>query len=139
MTDAASKRLFTDTYMHNSTMREEIEDFYNCLQRLIHNDQLSISSNNYDLVLDVSVTKDKQISWSYYYACHEARCLFWLETYDMIFTRTLGVKSPAHISALHLSRSKCFAASANSMWSTEHRLEDLYWWVYHFLLEWCRQ
>jgi hypothetical protein len=31
MTDAASKRLFTDTDMHNSPMRDEIEDFYDYL------------------------------------------------------------------------------------------------------------
>jgi hypothetical protein len=97
-------------------MRDEIEDFYNCLQRVIHIDQLSIPSNDYDLVLDVMVTDDKRISWSYYYACHEARCLFWLETFDMIFTRTLGIKSPAHISALHLSHLKFSAFSTNVMY-----------------------
>jgi hypothetical protein len=120
MTDASSKRLFTDTYMHNSAMRDEIEEFYDCLQRVIHNNQLSIPSKNYDLVLDISVKDDKQICWSYYYACHEARCLFWLETYDigpndMRSTETLGLnlKSPAHISVLHLSRSEFPTAFTN--------------------------
>ena len=92
--------------MHDKTMRDEIEDFYNYLQLLIHNDQLSIPSKNYDLVLDIMVTEDERISWSYYYACHEARCLFWLETYDASFmiSELFGVKSPAHVSALHLPR-----------------------------------
>jgi hypothetical protein len=106
MTDAPLKRLFTDTDMHDKARRVEIEDFYNYLQRLIHNDQLSIPSNNYDLVLDIMGTKDGRVSWSYYYACHEARCLFWLETYDASFliSELFWVRSPAHVSALHLSR-----------------------------------
>jgi hypothetical protein len=115
MTDAPLKRLFTDTDMHNSTMRDEIEDFYNFLQRFIQNDQISIPSKNYDLVLDIMVTEDEQISWSYYYACHDKRCLFWLESYDASYmiSELFGVKSPAHVSALHLSRSEFPAVSTN--------------------------
>ncbi|KAF8496527.1 hypothetical protein F5888DRAFT_394389 [Russula emetica] len=102
------RRLFTDTDMHNPTMREEIEGFYDYLQRLLQNDELSIPSKNYDLVLDIMVTDDDRISWSYYYACHEARCLFWLEIYDASYmiSELFGVKSPAHV---------------------KHRLESLYW------------
>ena len=87
-------------------MRDEIEDFYLYLQRLVQTEQLSIPSKNYELVMDITVTDDERISWSYYYACHEARCLFWLETYDASFmiSELFGVKSPAHVSALHLSR-----------------------------------
>jgi hypothetical protein len=115
MTNAPLKRLFTDTDMHNKTMRDEIEDFYNYLQRIIDNDQLSIPSKNCDLVLDITVTVDGRILWSYYYACHEARCLFWLEMYDASYmiSEVFGVKSPAHISALHFSRLE-FKFSADS-------------------------
>ena len=119
MTNAPLKRLFTDTDMHNKTMRDEIEDFYNYLQQIIDNDQLSIPSKNCDLVLDITVTVDGRILWSYYYACHEARCLFWLEMYDASYmiSEVFGVKSPAHISALHFSRLefKFFADSTNVM------------------------
>ena len=109
------KRLFTDTDMHNTTMREEIEHFYDFLQRLLQNDDLSIPSKNYDLVLDIMVTDDERISWSYYYACHEARCLFWLETYDASYmiSELFGVKSPAHVSTLRLSHPKFLAISTN--------------------------
>ena len=92
--------------MHNKIMRDEIEDFYRKLQRLIQIDELSIPSKNYDLVLDIMPTKDDRISWSYYYACHDERCLFWLETYDASFmiSELFGVETPAHVSALYLSR-----------------------------------
>ena len=94
-------------------MREEVEHFYDFLQRLLQGEGLSIPSENYDLVLDIMVTDDEQISWSYYYACHDARCLFWLETYDASYMLSglFGVKSPAHVSTLHLSRSELPAAS----------------------------
>ncbi|KAF8481757.1 hypothetical protein DFH94DRAFT_732796 [Russula ochroleuca] len=94
--------------MHDQTLKEEIEEFYNYLQGTIRFDQLSIPSNNYDLMLDITVTADLQIAWSYYYVCHDARCLFWLETYDASYmiSERLGVKSPAHV---------------------KHRLEALYW------------
>jgi hypothetical protein len=102
--------------MHDKIMRDEIEEFYNYLQRLVHNDQLSIPSRNYDLVLDIMAT-DSRISWSYYYACHEARCLLWLETYDAnyMLSGVFGVKSPAHVSALHLSHSEYFAVITNAV------------------------
>ena len=87
-------------------MREEVEYFYDFLQRLLEDENLSIPSRNYDLVLDIMVTDDGEISWSYYYACHEAQCLFWLQTYDAsyLISDVFGVKSPAHFSALHISR-----------------------------------
>jgi hypothetical protein len=115
MSDALLKRLFTDTDMHNKPMRDEIEDFYNYLQQLIHNEQLSIPSKNYDLVLDIMVTEDEQISWSCYYACHDARCLFWLEAYEAgyMISELFGVKSPAHVSALHFPRVEFAADSTN--------------------------
>ncbi|KAI0278420.1 hypothetical protein BGY98DRAFT_974219 [Russula aff. rugulosa BPL654] len=92
------RRLFTDTDMHNTKMKDEIEHFYGHLQRILQNEDISIPSEDYDLVLDIMVTDDERISWSYYYACHEARCLFWLETYDASYmiSELYGVKSPAH-------------------------------------------
>ena len=120
MTDALLKRLFTDTDMHDQVMKDEIEDFYNYLQQIIHDDQLitGMPSKNYDLALDIMVIDNEgeiRISWSYYYACHDAQCLFWLETYDAsyITSEVFGVKSPAHVSALHLSLSEFPAASTN--------------------------
>jgi hypothetical protein len=90
--------------MHDPILREEMEDFYTYLQQLIVADKLIIPSKNYDLVLDILVTDDERISWSYYYACHESRCLFWLEAYDASYmiSELFGVKSPAHVSALEL-------------------------------------
>ncbi len=109
------KRLFTDTDMHNTIMREEIEHFHDFLQRRLQNENLSIPSRDYDLVLDIMVTDDERISWSYYYACHETRCLFWLETYDAsdMLSELFGVTSPAHVSTLHLSRSEFPAVPLN--------------------------
>ncbi|SRR5712691_4148357 len=93
--------------MHNQELKEEMEQFYVYLQQLILIDQLVIPSKNYDLVLDLMVTEDQRISWSYYYACHDARCLFWLETYDATYmvSELFGVNSPAHVSALQLPHS----------------------------------
>jgi hypothetical protein len=104
-TNVRLKRLFTDTDMHDPTLREEVENFYTYLEQLIISDHLTIPSKNYDLVLDIMVTDDERISWSYYYACHESRCLFWLETYDASYmiSELFGVKSPAHVSASELS------------------------------------
>ena len=104
--------------MHDKTMRDEIEDFYNYLQRVIRIGQISIPSNNYDLVLDIMVVDEepeKRTSWSYYYACHEARCLLWLDTYNASFmiSELFGVKSPAHVRALHLSPLEFPVDSAN--------------------------
>ena len=79
-----------------------MEIFYAYLQQLLRTDQLTIPSKDWDLVLDIMATEDRRTSWSYYYACHESRCLFWLETYDASYmlSELYGVKAPAHVSAL---------------------------------------
>ena len=102
MTDARLKRLFTDTDMHDPALRDEMKEFHTYLQNILSTDQLTIPSRSYDLVLDIVFTDDKRVLWSYYYACHETRCLFWLEKYDASYmlSELYGVKSPAHISAL---------------------------------------
>ena len=95
------KSLFTDTDMHDSALKEEMEEFYSYLQNIVHVDDLTIPSSNFDLVLDIMPDGD-MIKWSYYYACHDTRCLFWLEEYDATHYMTSeidGVESPAHLSA----------------------------------------
>ncbi|KAH9003374.1 hypothetical protein EDB86DRAFT_2891767 [Lactarius hatsudake] len=102
------KRLFTDTDMHNFELKEEMEAFYQYLQWIIRHEELIIPSNNYDLVLDIMPTEFGRIQWSYYYACHETRCLFWLDVCDAnhMISEVFCVTSPAHV---------------------QHRLEALYW------------
>jgi len=101
------RRLFTDTDMYNTDLREEMEEFYLCLEKIIRVEKLTIPSKkkDYDLVLDIMPTEDQTIQWSYYFACHKARCLFWLDKYDAS-SAIYGVESPAHI---------------------KHHLEELYW------------
>ena len=113
--------------MHNTVSREEIEHFYDVLQRFLQNNDISIPSKNYDLVLDIIVIDDERISWSYYYACHETRCLFWLETFDASYmlSELFGVKSPAHVSTLHLLHPEFSLFLL--MWCVEHLLESHYW------------
>ena len=128
------KRLFTDTDMHNSSFREEIEGFYCYLQNVLRAEQLTIPSNNYDLVLDIMPIGCTWKQWSYYYACHETRCLFWLDTYDAtdMISEAYGAKSPAHISALHLSSTRSLFPLIRY---AEHKLEDLYWCIDCLLLD----
>ena len=81
-----------------------MEDFYLALQRILNDGRLTIPSQDYDLVLDIMPVKVKdsdKIRWAYYYACHENRCLFWLEPYDgsYIVSELVGVDNPAHVSA----------------------------------------
>jgi hypothetical protein len=98
MIDSPLQRLFTDTDMYNAGLREEMEEFHLYLEKTIRFENLTIPSKNYDLVLDIMPTEDQRIQWSYYFACHKARCLFWLDKYDASST-IYGVESPAHLSA----------------------------------------
>ena len=86
-------------------LKEEMEDFYSYLQETVRIDGLTIPSKNYDLVLDLMLNENKEMQWSYYYACHDTRCLFWLERYDTAYVTSGvgGVESPAHLSASHVS------------------------------------
>jgi hypothetical protein len=133
VTNSRMKRLFTDTDMFNPELRKEMEDFYLLLQRILARRlarlRVDIPSNNYDLTLDITPTNDGRIRWSYYYACLETRCLFWLHPYDTsnMISKLVGeVRSPAHISASQTSSPIC-CLFTNRM--PEHRLEALYWYV----------
>ena len=129
------QRLFTDTDMHHPALREQMEAFYRTLEDILRDRQLTIPSKNYDLVLDIQSIKEKTIVWSYYYACHEKRCLFWLGTYDAnhMVSELYGVECPAHVSA---SRSFARCPLALLIRCTDHRMEDLYWYINSFLLNW---
>ena len=86
--------------MHDPLLRDEMEDFYLYLQKILRVDHLKLPSNDCDLFLDI-MPVDDEIQWAYYYACHEKRCLFWLEPYEAtdMLSEVYGAKSPAHISA----------------------------------------
>ena len=101
--------------MYNRRLTEEMEDFYHYLQMILQYDGIDIPSKNYDLTLDITPTEDGLIQWSYYYACHETRCLFWLDTYDATYliSELSGVKSPAHISASQISSLNILSESTN--------------------------
>jgi hypothetical protein len=118
--------------MFNETLKEEMEDFYFYLQKIVRVDDLNLSKNC-DLVLDIMPNENNEIQWSYYYACHDTRCLFWLDDYDAKFmTSELdGVESPAHLSASHHS---AICALFSLIRCAEHRLEDLYWYMSCLLL-----
>ena len=90
--------------MHELELKEEMEKFYSYLEGTVRVHGSAIQSENYDLVLDLT-RNENETQWSYYYACHDTRCLFWLERYDT--TRVnFGVdrvESPAHLSASPVS------------------------------------
>ena len=117
--------------MHDPLLREEMEDFYSHLKETERAELLTIPSKNYDIVLDITLNKDNKIQWSYFYACHDTRCLFWLDQYEASYlTSELdGVESPAHFSA---SRASTICVPFSLIRRTGHRLEDLYWYMgYH--------
>src|SRR6266852_3741243 len=74
--DSPLQRLFTDTDMYNTELREEMEEFYSYLEKTIRVEELTIPSKkkDYDLVLDIMPPEGQTILWSYYFACHKARC-----------------------------------------------------------------
>jgi hypothetical protein len=104
-----------------------MEEFYDCLQKIIRHETFTIPSNNYDLVLDIMPNEDGRVQWSYYYACHENRCLFWLDMYDAnhMVSEVFCVTSPAHVSESQVLFS--ILSPFPLTWCAEHRLEALYW------------
>jgi len=87
--------------MYNPSRRAEVYEFAKQLmQGLWELDRAPFPAINYDLVLDIVETKDKEAIWHYYYVDNITRTLFWLKPYNMksILNTILGVKEPGHIS-----------------------------------------
>jgi len=131
------KRLFTDTDMHNRDLKKGMEDFYSYLKKIERVKFLTIPSKNYDMVLDIKPYEDEddKMQWSYYYACHDTRCLFWIHQYNAtnIISEVYGVESPAHLSA---SQACTICALFSLIRRAGHRLESLYWYMGYLLLDW---
>ena len=96
------QRIFTDVYMHNPNLREEVLKSAEQLDNDLRRKGMPLPTPHYDLVLDRVETKDKNIIWMYYYVDHCEKTLFWLEPYDMarggLLLDVRGAKEPGHIS-----------------------------------------
>ena len=88
--------------MHDPNLREEVLKSAEQLEDDLRRKGMPLPTTNYDLVLDMVETKDKKIIWTYYYADHCEKTLFWLEPYDMarggLLLDVRGAKEPGHIS-----------------------------------------
>jgi len=111
-----------------------MEGFYSYLKGVERVKDLTIPSKNYDMVLDITLNQDNDIEWSYYYACHDTRCLFWLGEYNATFIASEldGVESPAHLSA---SRAFTICSLFSLIRWAGHRFESLYWYMGYILLD----
>ena len=118
--------------MHNPKLRRAIDGPHNYLQTIWP--AKNPPSNNCDLVLDMR-EEGGQMQWFYYYACHETRCLFWLQAYDAkdMICEVFWVASPAHVSASPILFSVFCLFQPNRF--SEHRLEALYWYFGHTELD----
>jgi hypothetical protein len=97
------KRIFTDVYVYDPDLSAEVLEF----ARLLNEEVLKLvlkglawPTSDYDLVLDIVETKDKETVWQYYFVDHNEKTLFWLEHYDMgrLLYEIPGVREPGHIS-----------------------------------------
>ena len=97
------KRVFTDVYMYDPSLRKEIHKSAEELKKKrldLEDSGISFPTANYDLVLDIVKTEDEMSIYQYYYVDHNNRTLFWLDDYEMkpLLDGILGVKEPGHIS-----------------------------------------
>ena len=93
------KKILTDVYMYDTFLNAEIHAFAAYLER---NRKGPLPTNNYDLVLDVINTKEDEIVWAYYYVDHNAKTLFWQDSYDCgdtLLREVRGAEEASHVSA----------------------------------------
>ena len=92
--------------MHDHNLREEVLKSSEQLENDLRGKGVPLPTTDYDLVLDRVETKNKKITWTYYYVDHREKTLFWLEPYDMARADLLldvrGAKEPGHISGWSL-------------------------------------
>ncbi|KAI9511124.1 hypothetical protein F5148DRAFT_423388 [Russula earlei] len=105
-----SLRIFTDVYLYNPDLKEEVHAFAKELEKDLQkiSKRIPFPTSDYDLVLDILETNDNETIWAYYYVDHTKQTLFWLEPYNMrdLLKPIPGVNEPGHV---------------------KHRLESLYW------------
>ena len=86
--------------MYDPTLSKEVQAFALHLKK--KNWMSSLSTNNYDLVLDVIKRENDEIVWAYYYVDHDYQTLFWQNSYDCgesLLREVHGVQEASHVSA----------------------------------------
>ncbi|KAI0067089.1 hypothetical protein BV25DRAFT_1820257 [Artomyces pyxidatus] len=94
------KRVYTDQYLYDPAILDEINEFADYLAALVETDpDLGLPSDDIDLVLDLNPVDAENMQWRYYYVDHKSRILFWIHEYpaDFLICEAKGASSPAHI------------------------------------------
>ncbi|KAI0067090.1 hypothetical protein BV25DRAFT_1848706 [Artomyces pyxidatus] len=102
------RRIYTDAYLYNSAIRDEIEQFAEYMDAYRELYDIQLPSDNCDLVLNICSNDDSSMQWRYYYVDHDEAIIFWVHEYPALslISTAEGASSPAHI---------------------RHRLEDQFW------------
>ncbi|TFY77980.1 hypothetical protein EWM64_g6031 [Hericium alpestre] len=86
----AERHIFTDTYVYDSFLAEEAEQFIAHLDEMLKSQSKPLPPN-YELVLEIRPWETGDMFWGYYYIDHDTRNQFWLEDFDCVYlTRELS-------------------------------------------------
>lgn len=139
------QRIYTEAHLYDDAILDEIEDFAFQLEELVKDGGLHIP-RNVDLVLELEVISEEDRSrhtdqksgkqclhhWTYYYANHDERVLFWLQPFEIIdengnfldIEQVMCVQSESHIGESCGQRIR----SANMIFGLlGHAIESYYW------------
>ncbi|TFY75367.1 hypothetical protein EWM64_g8648 [Hericium alpestre] len=96
----AERRIFTDAYVYEPAVAEEVEQFVLHINEIVKL-QSKLLPPNHELVLEIepSAWDTGETLWGYYYIDHDTRSQFWLEEFDNSYLtwELSGVASFSHI------------------------------------------
>ncbi|KZT69934.1 hypothetical protein DAEQUDRAFT_232046 [Daedalea quercina L-15889] len=106
-----ARRIYTEAWIYDGEILEEIEDFAQRLQEIIRENNFDVPADA-DLVLELEdipghapptldiVSGEPSVHyWTYYYVNHASRVLFWLQEYDIAddIEKVRCIQSDTHI------------------------------------------
>jgi len=128
------QRIYTEEYLYNPTFLSDVEHFVAYLEQLLRATNTPMPSDNCELVLQIDKQQGEgeqagDVTWSYYYADHSTRSVFWLEDVDIgpdeanwLSEVLAGDMNPAHfgghlpLSIIHSPNSHCGLGYINNSW-----------------------
>lgn len=120
------QRIYTDANIMDQDTHILIEEFATKLLAAAEESGHTIPEGS-DLVLELESDHEGGCHWTYYFACHTARTLFWVHEYDIaeVLVDVLGEVSLCHLGTPQLVVQ---AVSFDGlMLELEHLLQRYYW------------
>jgi len=118
------QNIFTEASIYDARVYSALEVYIRRIESYIVTQDIQLPAGGIDLVLDLRPRDNDEYDCGYYFANHEARCLFWLDNHDVI-----GILEEVNVSysLSHVGKLLCSFYYSDVQLFSGQEIESQYW------------